>query len=167
MMVLRIIHIVGGAMWVGGAVFVARFLLPSVIEAGPAGGAVMEGVGNKRKFPIYMMLLMITTLLSGFSMMYYVSGGFGHDWFQSRMGHGIMIGAASAIAAAVVGIAMNMPVAKKMMAHVATMKAQGSPPTPEQMAKLAGFQNSLLRASRVVAFLLLVAIAFMAIARYM
>jgi uncharacterized membrane protein len=164
---LRFLHIVGGALWVGGAVVAARFILPSVIEAGPAGGAVMEGIGTKRKFSIYLMLLMLVTILSGVGLMYEVSGGFAHEWFTTQMAHGITIGAAAAIAAAVVGVTMNMPVAKKMMAHVGAMKAQGSPPTPEQMAKLAQFQNGLLRASRIAAFFLVVAVAFMAIARYL
>lgn len=49
----------------GGVVaFVGSYLLPALMEAGPAGGAVMAGV-LKRRFTLVMNVLGGLTLLSG------------------------------------------------------------------------------------------------------
>ena len=45
--VLRIIHIVAGAFWVGGAVTTAFFLLPTVKATGPVGGQ-FAGAATKK-----------------------------------------------------------------------------------------------------------------------
>lgn len=39
--VLRLVHVVGGVLWVGFAVFGAFYLVPSIAETGPEGGKVM------------------------------------------------------------------------------------------------------------------------------
>jgi hypothetical protein len=45
-LVLRLVHILGGIAWVGFAAFNTYFLIPSLGEAGPAAGPVMGG-GHK------------------------------------------------------------------------------------------------------------------------
>jgi len=45
----RLIHIVSGVFWVGGAIFIAMFLLPTLRSVGPAGGPVMSYLVQVRK----------------------------------------------------------------------------------------------------------------------
>ena len=42
--VLILIHVVFGIFWAGGAIVLGLFVVPAVLDAGPAGGAVMAGV---------------------------------------------------------------------------------------------------------------------------
>ncbi len=164
---LRFVHIVMGSLWVGGAVMVARIILPSVMAVGPAAGPVMDQIGRVRKLPIYLMMLMVFTILSGVILMWHVSGGFSHDWFLSHTGHGIMIGATAALVAAIVGVTVSMPTGKKLTALVTTLKSSGAPPTPEQSEQMGRLQKKLLGAARLAAVFLMVAVGLMAIARYL
>ena len=55
LLVLRLVHVVGGILWVGFAVFVPFYLAPAIAEVGPDGGKVMaalqrrSGVGRQRQ----------------------------------------------------------------------------------------------------------------------
>ena len=46
--ILRFVHVVSGAVWVGMVVFTTFFLMPAVQEAGPDGGKVMAGDATAR-----------------------------------------------------------------------------------------------------------------------
>ncbi|HKJ62902.1 MAG TPA: hypothetical protein VKA94_13070, partial [Hyphomicrobiales bacterium] len=50
---LRAVHILCAALWVGSATMLTLFILPSVREAGPAGGSVM-GAAVRRGVPAFM-----------------------------------------------------------------------------------------------------------------
>ena len=165
MVLLRLLHIVSGAVWVGAVVMTAFYLMPSVIASGPAGGQVMRQIGE-RKLPVMMMILMILTLLSGFGMMW-AAARVSTAWFSSPMGRTISIGAAFAIIGAVYGMAVNKPTAEKIQHLAAAIQAGGGPPNAAQAAEMQSLQTRMLTASRVVAFLLLLAVAAMAVARYM
>ena len=47
-LLLRVLHIVGGVFWVGTAVFIAAFLGPSLRAAGPAGGWLLARADGSR-----------------------------------------------------------------------------------------------------------------------
>ena len=53
--VIRILHVVIGAFWVGAVLFIAAFLAPSVRAAGPAGGAVMQQLMGARRMHLWLM----------------------------------------------------------------------------------------------------------------
>ena len=46
---LRVVHVLAGAFWVGAVTFIAAFLVPAVTALGPVGGQVMEQVIQVRK----------------------------------------------------------------------------------------------------------------------
>ena len=43
-LILIFLHVLFGIFWAGGAIVAGFFIFPSVLDAGPAGGAVMAGV---------------------------------------------------------------------------------------------------------------------------
>ena len=45
--VLRLIHVVAGALWVGMVTFATYFLQPALQESGPEGGKVMAAVQRR------------------------------------------------------------------------------------------------------------------------
>jgi len=163
---LRLLHIVSGAVWVGAVVLTAFFLMPAIVASGPAGGQVMREFGN-RKYSQIVMSLMGITVLSGVGLMWVISAEFTGAWFSSPMGRTISLGAALTIVASVFGFAVSRPTATRMQQLAAEMQGSGGPSSAEQAAQMKALQSRMLLSARVVAVLLLVAVASMATARYM
>ena len=163
---LRILHIVVGVFWVGTVVFMAAFLTPSVRAAGPGGGAVLQQLMGVRRLPLWIMGAMVVTLLSGLGLYWRDSAGFQSAWLASGAGKTFGLGAAVAIGASVLGVAVNMPAGRRLAEIIGRLQSAGRPPTPEEQATLAALQARLGRASVVAAVLLVIATLLMAIARY-
>jgi uncharacterized membrane protein len=163
---LRILHIVVGVFWVGTVVFMAAFLTPSVRAAGPAGGAVIQQLMGARRLPLWIMGAMVVTLLSGLGLYWRDSAGFQSAWLASGAGKTFGLGGGVAFAASILGMAINMPTARRLTEISGRLQAAGRPPTPEEQATLAALQGRLSRASVVAAVLLVTATLLMAIARY-
>jgi hypothetical protein len=166
MVVLRLLHILGGVFWVGGAVVAAGFLLPTVRALGPAGGPFMAHLTQRLKFPLWMMGGSTLTVLSGIALYWRDSSGFSSEWMHSPAGRTFAIGGALALVTLILGMAIASPSAKRMGAISAAVQAAGGPPSAEQAAELAGLQRRLYVASLGSAGLLLLATAAMAAARY-
>lgn len=164
--VLRLLHIVGGILWVGFAVFVAAFLIPTLKALGPAGGPVMREIAGRRKLPLYMMAISWITILSGVVLMWRDASPVGTSWFTYGMGLSLTVGAAFAIVASFIGMAVSAPTASRIRTMGARMHADGRTPAPEEIAALQGLQDRLNGASTIVAMLLMVAAIAMAVARY-
>ena len=166
LLLLRFIHVLGGAFWFGAVIFMTGFLMPSLQAAGPAAGAVMDQLTRVRRLPIFMMGAAIFTILSGFALYARESGGFTGPWMRSGTGIIFGIGGAAGTLAAIVGMAVASPAGRRMGALGAQIKASGAPPTPEQVAELQALQGRIARGSAAVAVLIVIATTAMALARY-
>ena len=165
--VLRLVHVLAGAVWVGSVLFVACFLMPAVRAAGPAGGAVMGQLMQARKLPQFMMAMAVLTLLSGFGLVYVLAGSMGFQWFTVGMGRVIGVGALLTLVAMAIGMAVNAPTAARLAKLTAGFQSAGCPPTAEESAQAQALQARLGRAAVAVAILLAGAAACMAVARYL
>lgn len=163
---LRLIHILAGSFWVGALLFVAGFLMPAVRASGAAGGAVMGQLMRARKLPQFMMTAGVLTLLSGFGLVYVLAGSTGLQWFTIGPGRAIGIGAVLTIAAMTLGLAVNMPTARRLARIAAELQKAGRPPTAGETARVEALQARLNRAAAAAAILLVGAAACMAVARY-
>src|SRR5262245_24966363 len=139
MLVLRFLHIISGVFWVGGSLFAARFLLPSLNAAGPAAGPVLAELG-KRRIPIAMMGAALVNVTSGIWMMMIVSGGAPGVWMLSPMGRTIGLGSALAILVVILGIAFGLPTNARIARISAAAKQRGSPPTNQEAGELQRLQ---------------------------
>jgi hypothetical protein len=165
LLVLRFLHIVCGILWVGGAVLMGLFVFPSVQEAGPAGGQVMQGM-LKRKVPVIMPVLAIVTILAGARLMWRVSAGFAPGYFSSPVGRTFGVAAAIAILALLHGLASARPIANKIGAVMAQMQQPGA--NKEALgAEAKTLQAKLGKHMKITAVLLLLSAAGMSLARYM
>jgi len=162
---LRAVHIVAGAFWVGGVFLNAIFLIPSIMAAGPAGGAVMREM-VQRRLPAFMNTVMATALLSGIWLYGWNSDGFHLAWIATGTGLAFTFGALCAIATAVVGAVVTVPAVKRIGQLGAAIVAGGGAPSPEQAAEMGALQRRMLDAVRVSAALLIAATIAMAVARY-
>ena len=157
MVILRWVHIVMGAMWIGFAAFGPMFLMPAIEEAGPDGGKVMAALAKKGLMN-FMPMLAIATLVSGFWLYWIVSGGMDAAYMRSRMGMALGTGGTLATVAFLIGMAIVRPA---MMQAAKLMQAGGDRAEIQRMRARAATAN------RVVAMFLILAVSAMAVARYL
>jgi cytochrome b561 len=162
----RFIHVVAGVAWAGALIFIGLFLLPAGRATGQAGSAFMHQLVHVQRMPLYLMLLMAFTILSGLSLFWLDFAAFGPAWMHTGAGRTFSAGAVFGILTAVVGGVVNMPAAKKLGVLGASIQAAGTPPTPEQAAELGRLQNRLHSAGRWITVLVLLAVICMGVARY-
>lgn len=163
---LRTVHVVIGAIWVGAVVFIAAFLVPSVRAAGPAGGAVMQQLMQVRRLPLWIMAAALLTVLSGFALYGLDSAGFRSEWLGSGPGRVYGLGAVSALLAVGVGMVVNSPTARRLGELTARVQATERPPAPDEIAAIQRLQARLARGAVGAAVLLVLATVAMAVARY-
>lgn len=155
---LILIHVAFGVLWAGGAITAGFFVIPAVMEAGPAGGAVMGGI-MKRKFAIVMLVSGLLVLLTGLRM-YMVR--FSSEWLGSPEGIVLTLGGLLGLGALVIGIGIQKPLAERMTALGAQIAASGAPPSAEQAAEMTALRARLLKIARINAFHLVGATLLMA-----
>jgi uncharacterized membrane protein len=163
---LRVVHVLVGAFWVGAILFMAAFLAPSVRAAGPAGGAVMQQLVQARRLPRWLLTAAFLTIVSGIGLYWVDSSGFQSAWLGSGPGRVFGLGGTLAVLAAILGAAVNFPTARRLTALAARVQGSGRPPAPEETAEMRRLQARLGRATMVAAVLLVLATLAMAVARY-
>jgi hypothetical protein len=152
MLVLRLIHVGGGAMWVGMMAFMVFFLTPALAEAGPESGKVMAAL-QRQRIMIIMPVIALLTIASGVWLMIRTYGGPG-NLAGSRMGIALNVGATAAILSFLIGIIFMRPA---MMRATTT-----TDPAEAQRLRARGAMLG-----RLVARLLMLALGAMAVARYL
>jgi uncharacterized membrane protein len=164
MILLRLIHILAGAFWVGAVFLMARFLLPALRATGREGGQFMQHLMQQGRLPVFLGIAMLLTVLSGFTLYARDAAGTQGMWASSAPGIGYGIGGLAAVLAGLVGFFVSGSAARRMAALGA--QVQGSP-SAEQQAEIGRLQTRMGVGTRIVAGLLGIATAAMAIARYL
>ena len=164
---LRAVHVLAGAFWVGGMLLLTGFVLPAIRASGPAGGQVMRTMVQVRRLPVYLNIAVGLAVLSGLTLFWWTSGGFSHDWLSSGSGRTSSGGGARGIVAAIIGGVVSGPTAARIGRLGAAIQASGAPPTPEQSVELQRLQRRLDGAARVVTVLIVGTALCMGAARYL
>ena len=160
---LRIVHILAGIFWVGGTLIMAFFVGPTAGATGEAGQKFVGHLVNNLKFSSRMSAAAGSTILAGFILYWIDSNGFTSAWMSSGAGRGFGIGAAFALIGFVFGLLVGRTT--KAMAQLGA-QIQGKP-SSEQMAQLDKLRKQQVTYSNITAVLLILAVIFMAIARYL
>ena len=165
--VLRLVHIVAGVLWAGIGIFAALLLAPAIQDSGPEGGKVM-GALQRRGMMTLMPILAVTSILAGLWLYWRVSSGFRPSFVHSPMGMTLALGALASIAAFGAGIFVARPA---MMKAGGLMQALGAATGEEERRRILAEAQRLRtrggRAATTGAILLLLAVAAMAVARYL
>jgi uncharacterized membrane protein len=164
--VLRLIHILAGIFWVGAIFLIAGFLVPAVRATGPEGGRFMQHLMLRRRLPVFLLIAMLLTVISGFTMYARLAAATDGAWASTPPGIGYGVGGLAAILGAVVGGAISGPAARRMAA-IGQLASQSGGLSGEQQAEMKKLQARSALGSRVTASLLAVAAGAMAIARYL
>jgi hypothetical protein len=166
-LVLRLVHILGGMVWVGSGIFNSFFLLPTLAQAGPAAGQVIAGLQRRRLFTI-LPIVALLTILSGFRLMWIMSAGFSPGYFASTSGRAYAWSGVAAIVGFLVGVVIARPAAVRVAGLSATLAATTDAATRASLTTTleALRRRSSIASSPAVALVILAA-AGMAVARYL
>ncbi len=166
LIVLRLIHVAGGALWAGAAVAYLFFFEPTAKGLGPVAPRFMQDLVDKRRYPIFMNVASMLTIVAGLGLFWLVSGGLSVAWITSGPGLGFTIGSVAALVAFGVGFFGIRPRAQRLGELGAMIAAAGAPPTAEQGAELQRLNAEMHTHERWDVGFLLIALVTMATARY-
>ena len=157
-LLLIALHVFFGILWAGGAVMAGLFIIPSVLEAGPAAGPVMAGVA-RRRLPAMLSFAAVIVVLTGVRL-YMLK--FTPEWLVTKEGLALSLGGLLALGAFVMGLFIQKPAAERLGTLSAQIAASGAPPTAAQAAELQALRTRLGRIAKLTAWHLLVAALLMA-----
>ena len=165
MILLRIVHVVGGVFWVGAMLFVSLFLMPAVTDAGPDGGKVMAGI-QRRRFMTIVPIIAITVMLAGIVLYWKASAGFSIEYMRSGAGHSYAFGGIAAILGFIIGMTVTRP--SMMKVTQLSQGLQNAEPSERErlMADIQRLRNRANTGSKYITALLLISALTMAIGRY-
>jgi len=165
LLVLRVIHILGGVFWAGSSFLMTGFIEPVVRAAGDDGRRFMQRFNATSRFTTVIAAAAGATVVAGLWMMDIVSAG-SSAFFETGRGLGLTIGMLAGILAFILGFVMQNRPLRRMAAIGSTVAASGGPPTPAQATQLENLMGTVRLGGRLVAGLLLITVVTMATARY-
>lgn len=163
-LLIRVIHVLMGAVWVGWTLFLVLFLQPAVLETGAEGAKVMAAV-ERKGFVAGIPIVAVLSILSGLWLYWRYTAGFTPSISQSHAGMAFGAGGVLAIISAILGGAVVSRLAKK--ANTLSQEAATMPEGASRTTKVAGaleLRKRMLSITKIIAVLLVATIALMAIA---
>jgi uncharacterized membrane protein len=166
LLLLRLLHVVGGTLWVGGVCTLAWFVVPTVQLEGEHGARFATRMMLDRKLSQWLSHFAGMAILSGIILYWRATAGTDGAFARSHAGMVFGIGGVLALVAMGTGLTMGTATGKKMGAIRARVVAEGRAPTAEEGAELARLARRNASGSRITAVLLVLAAAAMGVARY-
>lgn len=166
LLVLRLVHILGGIFWLGSGLFTTFFLMPALGRAGPAAvGPIMGALQQRRLFTV-LPVIAVLTILSGLRLFQIVSAGFSPAYVSSPMGQTYLWSGIAAVVAFLLSLLVARPAAVR-----AGKLGAGIPNLPQDQrtavsGEIARLQRRGALASIAATTLLIGAAGGMAVARY-
>jgi len=163
--VLRVLHILVAALWVGAAGLLAMVVMPAVGEAGATGGPFLASL-HRRKLHVFMAASALLTVLSGIWLYWVLTTGFDPAIVWSRGGVAFGIGGLCGLVALIVGGGIIGP----GFARLAEL-AERTDATPEaqraaHLQRLEAIHRRTLLASKCALALIVIALVLMASGHY-
>lgn len=163
--VLRLLHIVSGAFWVGSIVLAVLFIEPTAKAFGATGERFLAyALFRMRLLPILVGAATVA-IGTGAALYWIASGGLLVEWITTATGLGFTAGALAALAAYAIALIVLKPQFDRLATLLddppaSEVEAPSSPAEPEMN------EARVRRWSLIQVSLLLLAIAAMATARY-
>jgi len=165
-LIIRPLHVLLSAIWIGSAVFTSYLLMPAVDADPPAGGRIMMSL-NRNGLVAFFGSMAGFTVLTGLYLYWRFTGGFGPEASRSHAGLAFGIGGVAGTLAAVIG---GSVVGRSSNRLIAIMEqAARMPDGPEKTALLqpaAALRQRIASAGHVVVALQVIALVLMAVAHY-
>lgn len=120
LIVLRLVHVLGGIFWVGGGIYSAVFVMPAIATAGPAAGPIMAELHRRRLFTV-LPIVAVLTMLSGVRLCWIVSGGFPASYFETAPGFTYAAAAAASLIGFLTAMFISRPASQRLGALGASL----------------------------------------------
>ncbi len=167
LLVLRIVHILGGIFWLGSGLFTAFFLMPALGRVGPAAvGPVMGALQQRRLFTI-LPIVAVLTILSGVRLLQIASVGFAPAYFASRTGQTFLWSGVAAVIAFLLSVLVARPAAVRSGQLSASLASIAEAERGARASEIDKLRRRGGVASTVATVLLVGAAIGMAVARYL
>lgn len=163
LIVLRILHVLGGVFWVGTALAMNLFISPSLRATAESGQKVMAHLVAQTKFVTTLSLSSATTVLAGTWLYWIDSNGFSYGWMNTATGIAFGVGGLFAFVGWGTGFVLSHT--GGAMGKLAG-QIRGAP-TPEQQAQLAFLGRRQVNFARLNLASLSLATVLMAVARFL
>jgi hypothetical protein len=161
-LVLRLIHILAGAFWVGGSLITTFFITPAVAATGISGWKFLAHLVRNAQLSQRFAGAAGLTVLAGAWLFWIDSAGLTSSWLRSGPGWGFAVGAVFALVGFAFGIRVGV-ITRKIGGIAAGIQGQ---PTQDQVLELETVQRQMQRLRLISDAALLIALACMATARY-
>ena len=165
-LVVRALHVLLAACWIGATLFLAMILMPTLRQMGTGANDLVIGIDRRGLTP-FMASLGGLTVLSGIWLYWHFTGGFDPAVSASHAGIAFGVGGAAGIVAVIIGGAIIGRGWIKMSAAAA--EASTLDDERGRAAKLRvvdALRRRVILATRVVLALQIVALTLMAIGHY-
>jgi uncharacterized membrane protein len=164
-LLLRLIHIVSGILWVGGALLIFLYVEPAATKLGPAAETFMNEIFFNRKLPIYFAVASTLTVLAG-AVLYFRGAG-GLAVWGGTTGTTLTVGALAAVVAWIGGNAFIPRTFMQFQKLGAEAAAAGGPPSADLQARIHAVQERLRLIGVIDTVLLVIAVITMESAKYL
>jgi hypothetical protein len=125
----------------------------------------MQNMTQRRRYPIFMMVTSLLTVLAGGALYWMLAGGLTLAWAATGPGLGFTIGSVAALLAFFLG-ALGIGPTSGQIGALGGQIAAGQGPTQQQIARMRGLEKKLSTFENTEFILLVIALVTMATARY-
>lgn len=164
--VLRLIHILGGAFWLGAAVTMFVFLQPTAQATSTEGQRFMLHLLRDRRFSEVVLVAALLTGVAGAILFWRDTNGLQLASMTQPGSLGFTVGGVAGGIALLGFVFVGYPSGRRMIAISNRLEAERRAPTEDEQRILAAAQRVLNRTGSTVIVLLVLAAAAMATARY-
>ena len=164
--VLRLIHVLGGAVWLGAAVTMFLFLQPTARATGPEGQRFMLHLLRDRRFSEVVLAAAVLTGIAGAILFWRDTNGLQLALMTQPGMVGFTVGAIAGGIALLLFLFVGYPAGRRLIAIGSRLEMERRGPSDDEQRVLAIAQRTLTRVGSTVLVLLIVAAAAMATARY-
>ncbi len=162
MIVLRLLHLIFGVIWVGAGFYYNFVLLPSLQRMDARTHRSVNKAVTQIMGPLLGISAMIT-IASGGVMLVQLRHEPGHDLLASGWGLAMIVGTITSILGLVLVLAVEVPAGRKVDRLAASEERE---PSEQERRELRQLTDRVVRVGRLATVLLFIALASMAIARY-
>ncbi|HVN14576.1 MAG TPA: hypothetical protein VMT73_02460 [Anaerolineales bacterium] len=161
--VLRLVHVISGAFWVGAALVFFFFIGPTIGATAESGQKFAQHLIMRTRFTTALASAGGLTVLAGLILYWLDSNGLTSAWMHSGPGVGFALGGVFGIIGLIFGGMVGTTNGR--MAKLGS-QIQGKP-TSEQLSQIQAFQKQLAVIAPINTYALLLALLCMSVARYL
>jgi len=164
--VLRLIHVLGGAFWLGAAFTMFVFLQPTAQATAPEGQRFMLHLLRDRRFSEVVLVAALLTGVAGAILFWRDTNGLQVASMTQPGSLGFTVGGVAGGIALLGFVFVGYPTGRRMIAIGSRLEAERRAPSEGEQRDLAAARRVLNRTGSTVLVLLILAAAAMATARY-